>query len=131
MRFGNNKIKPNNIIIIPLALDKDSEFLLKKEPIFVAIAASDINTIEKPRLNCIEPNNLTLISFSDSEKIARYPGTNGKTQGDMKDKIPNKKAIKKFTSIYFISLRPYLLHIGHKSLICEIAGQYSLPKKII
>jgi hypothetical protein len=51
LRDGNNKINPNNIIIIPLTLDKDSEFLLKNEPILVAMAAKEINTIEKPRLN--------------------------------------------------------------------------------
>ena len=100
-RFGAKSIKPKNIIIKPLILDNDSEFLLKKDPIFVAIAASEIKTIENPNVNCTDPKNLVRISFSDSENIARYPGTRGKTHGEINDRSPNKNAIRKLTSILF------------------------------
>ena len=59
------------MIIKPLTLDKDSEFLLKKDPIFVAIAASEMKTKENPNVNCNDPNKRVFMSSSDSEKIAR------------------------------------------------------------
>ena len=63
--------EPKNMIIKPLTLDKDSEFLLKKDPIFVAIAASEMKTKENPNVNCSDPNKRVLMSSSDSENIAR------------------------------------------------------------
>tara|TARA_B100001079_G_C15975971_1_gene325440 strand:+ start:61 stop:279 length:219 start_codon:yes stop_codon:yes gene_type:complete len=68
---GIINIKPKNIIIKPLTLDKDSEFLLKKDPMFVAIAASEMKTKENPKVNWTDPNKRVFISFSDSENIAK------------------------------------------------------------
>ena len=69
--FGKKRIRPNIVIINPLAIDKDPEFLEKKDPILVAIAAREMKTNVNPKVNCIEPIKRIRVFFSTSENIAR------------------------------------------------------------
>ena len=69
--FGKKRIRPNIVIINPLAIDKDPEFLEKKDPILVAIAAREMKTNVNPKVNCIEPIKRAQTLFSVSENIAR------------------------------------------------------------
>ena len=57
-RVGKRSNTPKNIIITPLTIPKVDEFLVKNEPTEDAIAAKDINTIENPKQNSIDPFNL-------------------------------------------------------------------------
>ena len=79
-RVGKRSNTPKNIIITPLTIPKVDEFLVKNEPTEDAIAAKDINTIENPKQNSIDPFNLLCNELSVPENIVRYPGTRGKTQ---------------------------------------------------
>lgn len=98
-RVGKRSNTPKNIIITPLIIPKVDEFLVKNEPTEDAIAAKDINTIEKPKQNSIDPFNLLCNELSVPENIVKYPGTRGKTQGEKNESAPNIKAIKMFTSM--------------------------------
>jgi hypothetical protein len=74
----------------------------------VAEAPSMTKTIEKPRtknneLNKVFKKNLfelwdSLSSSKDKPEMKEiYPGTRGKTQGERKERIPNKKEVNKPT----------------------------------
>ena len=52
-RVGKRSNTRKNIIITPLTIPKVDEFLVKNEPTEDAIAAKDINTIEKPSVKNI------------------------------------------------------------------------------
>tara|TARA_B110000444_G_scaffold27522_1_gene22691 strand:+ start:3234 stop:3416 length:183 start_codon:yes stop_codon:yes gene_type:complete len=58
LTVGKSSKVPKKIIISPLTIPSDDEFLVKKEPTEDAIAASDMKTIENPRQNSKEPLNL-------------------------------------------------------------------------
>ena len=51
LTVGKSSKVPKKIIISPLTIPSDDEFLVKKEPTEDAIAASDMKTIENPKQN--------------------------------------------------------------------------------
>lgn len=58
MTVGKSSRVPKKIIIIPLTIPSDDEFLVKKEPTEDAIAAREMKTIENPKQNSNEPLSL-------------------------------------------------------------------------
>jgi len=77
-------------------------------PTAVADAPSKTKTIEKPRTKNIELSkvltknlfelSLSLNSSNDKPEMKEiYPGTSGRTQGERKERIPNKKEVNKPT----------------------------------
>jgi hypothetical protein len=55
---GKRSNTPKIIIINPLTIPNEEEFLVKKEPSEEAIAARDTKTIENPKQNSKEPLSL-------------------------------------------------------------------------
>ena len=86
-------------MIAPLIWPRIVAFLLKKEPTELANAPSETKTIENPSANWTAPLIFEIFEFLFIENMAKYPGTNGSTQGEKNDKAPKKKAIDAFISI--------------------------------
>ncbi len=86
-------------MITPLIWPRIVAFLLKKEPTELASAPSETKTIENPSANWTEPLIFEIFEFLFIENMAKYPGTNGRTQGEKNDKAPKKKAIDALISI--------------------------------
>ena len=86
-------------MITPLIWPRIVAFLLKKEPTELANAPSETKTIENPSANWTAPLIFYIFEFLFIENMAKYPGTNGSTQGEKNDKAPKKKAIDAFISI--------------------------------
>ena len=86
-------------MITPLIWPRIVAFLLKKEPTELANAPSETKTIENPSANWTAPLIFEIFEFLFIENMAKYPGTNGRTQGEKNDKAPKKKAIDAFISI--------------------------------
>ena len=59
------------MIINPLNIPSDDEFLVKNEPTDEAIAPREINTMEKHRQNSREPFTLLLMELSVPENIVK------------------------------------------------------------
>ena len=96
------------IIIIAAILVISFEFENKKWPIVVAVAPNEIKTTEKPKVKKIVLNKtffwkFELISWIVWPEINEiYPGINGRTHGDKKLTIPEKKATKSDTLILLV-----------------------------
>ena len=86
-------------MITPLIWPRIVAFLLKKEPTELANAPSETKTMENPSANWTAPLIFDIFEFLFIENMAKYPGTNGSTQGEKNDKAPKKKATDALISI--------------------------------
>jgi len=92
-----DKYKPKKIIIIAIILEKICDCFKRKVPKKVEDAPSKIKIIEKPNTNKADFFTIKYLDcffrFSKSvpQTKERYPGINGRTQGDKKLIIPAKK----------------------------------------
>lgn len=92
------------IIITPAIWLNNGKLSIKNFPSAVAVAPRKMKTSEKPRiknkvlriifLRAFDLSLVVSISFSDTPDINDiYPGTIGRTHGEMNDKNPNANAV--------------------------------------
>lgn len=94
---------PSTIIIIPPILRTISWYSMKTLPRSWADEPRiTTKTVVKPRINIMEFNSMTFLRFLPSSSVNSsneipvtneiYDGTNGRTHGEIKERIPPKKA---------------------------------------
>ena len=84
-----NKI-PSKIVMEPKIIESTLEDEFIFEPNEPKIAPYEINNAENPNIKSIEPRATRLLRFKSVIPAAyeRYPGTNGRTQGEKNEIRP-------------------------------------------